>query len=84
MIFSPNKQFLSFTNKQKLDKKINRFSDLPTLIFFGMLAVTRVFFFSSLTHFLRFQYTELTPVCHSSEQTFTLNVRQFSLTSING
>ena len=45
MIFSPNKHFLSFSNKQKFDKKIKRFSDLPTLIFFGMLAETWVFFF---------------------------------------
>ena len=46
MIFSPNKQFLSFSNKQKLDKKKKkRLSDLSTLIFVGMLAETRVFFF---------------------------------------
>ena len=45
MIFSPNKHFLSFSNKQKLDNKIKRFSDLPTLIFFGLLAETRVIFF---------------------------------------
>ena len=44
MIFSPNKHLLSFSNKQKLDKKIKRYSDLLTLIFFGMLAGTQVFF----------------------------------------
>ena len=50
MIFSPNIQFLSFSNKQKLDKKIKiknkikGYSDLPTVMFFGMLAETRVFF----------------------------------------
>ena len=45
MLFSPNKHFfLSFSNKQKLDKT-NKKIYLPTLIFFGMLAETRVFFF---------------------------------------
>ena len=53
MIFSPNKHFLSFSNKQKLDKKLKRFSDLPTLFFFfffffGTLAETRVMFFLGL------------------------------------
>ena len=37
--------FLSFSNEQKLDKKKKKKkSDLPTLIFFGMLAETRVLF----------------------------------------
>ena len=44
MIFSTNKHFWSFSNKQKLDKKIKRFSYLPTLIFFGMLAETQAFY----------------------------------------
>ena len=41
MIFSPNKHFWSFSNRQK----IKRFSDLPTLIFSGMLAETKLFSF---------------------------------------
>ena len=47
MIFSPSKHFLSFSNKQKLDKNKKIFR-LPTLIFFGMLAETRVFFLSRI------------------------------------
>ena len=46
-IFYPNKQFWSFSNKQKLDKKIKRFSDLQTLIVFGMLAEIQVIVFRS-------------------------------------
>ena len=50
MVFSPNKHFLSVCNKQKLNKKIKRFSDLPTISFFGMLVETRVFFYALLLY----------------------------------
>ena len=44
MIFSHNKHVLTYSNK-KIRQKLKRFSDLPTLIFFGMLGETQVFFF---------------------------------------
>ena len=33
-----------FTQEIKIRQKMKRFSNLPTLIFFGMLAETQVFF----------------------------------------
>ena len=47
MIFSPNKHFFIFFLQTLIWQKIKRFSDLPTLIFFGMLA-KHTYFFSGL------------------------------------